>query len=85
MEIQAEPYVRWPKPLKTDASRRNKDQYCRYHKDHGHDTEECRQLKDEIEFLIRKGHLDRFVNRETKMLKGRDSRGDRRERNGQWD
>ncbi|GAV71482.1 hypothetical protein CFOL_v3_14976, partial [Cephalotus follicularis] len=40
------------------------EKYCRYHRDHDHDTEECRQLKNHIEDLIRKGHLRKYVDRD---------------------
>ncbi|KAL5577017.1 hypothetical protein UlMin_018716 [Ulmus minor] len=35
--------------------------YCRYHRDIGHITEECRVLKDEIERLIQRGQLRNYV------------------------
>ena len=35
--------------------------YCDFHRDHGHRTDGCIQLKKEIEFLIRRGHLYPYV------------------------
>ncbi|GAV62927.1 hypothetical protein CFOL_v3_06449, partial [Cephalotus follicularis] len=54
----------WPEKLRTSAENRNVEKYFRYHRDHGHDTEECRQLKNQIEDLIRKGHLRKYVDRD---------------------
>ncbi|KAL5581616.1 hypothetical protein UlMin_014058 [Ulmus minor] len=39
--------------------------YCRYHRDIGHITEECRVLKDEIERLIQRGQLRNYVRNNT--------------------
>ncbi|KAL8104641.1 hypothetical protein AgCh_028751 [Apium graveolens] len=61
MEIEKDRDIRWPKPLKTDPAKLDKSKYCRFHKDVGHDTDECRQLKDEIEFLFRKGRLNKYT------------------------
>ncbi|GAV71942.1 hypothetical protein CFOL_v3_15431, partial [Cephalotus follicularis] len=54
----------WPEKMKAPAENRSVEKYCRYHRDHGHDTEECRQLKNQIEDLIRKGHLRKYVDRD---------------------
>ena len=49
-------FFKKPAPLSASQSR-DKKKYCAYHESHGHDTHECRQLKEEIEKLIREGKL----------------------------
>ncbi|XP_052730556.1 uncharacterized protein LOC128195884 [Vigna angularis] len=34
---------------------------CRLHMNHGHDTEECNMVKDELERLFRAGYLQNYV------------------------
>ncbi|GMN20847.1 hypothetical protein TIFTF001_043186 [Ficus carica] len=50
-------------PLWADRARRNQNKYCNFHKDVGHNTNDCIQLRDQIELLIRDGHLREFVER----------------------
>ena len=47
--------------MKSNPARRDDTKYCEFHKDHGHQTDDCIQLKKEIEYLIQRGHLDRYV------------------------
>ena len=47
--------------MKMDPVKRDITKYCEFHKDHGHRTDDCIQLKKEIEFLIRRGHLRRYM------------------------
>ncbi|GAV58502.1 hypothetical protein CFOL_v3_02035, partial [Cephalotus follicularis] len=54
----------WPEKLRSPAEKRDIEKYCRYHRDHEHDTEEYRQLKNQIEDLIRRGHLRKYVDRD---------------------
>ena len=75
MEIEKDESVRWPKPIRTDLEKRNKDLYCRFHKDTGHKTNDCRQLKDEIEFLFRKGKLSKYTRDGEKNHRDNDNRG----------
>lgn len=39
----------------------NQKKYYWYHQNHGHNTENYIQLKDEIEALIQRGYLGKFV------------------------
>ena len=47
--------------MKTDLTKRDMTKYCEFHRDHGHRTDDCIQLKKEIELLIRRGHIRRYV------------------------
>ncbi|XP_050240790.1 uncharacterized protein LOC126689599 [Quercus robur] len=64
MQIKDEGTLTFPGKLKGDTSKRPRDKYCHFHHDHGHDTANCYDLKQQIEALIRQGKLQRFVNKE---------------------
>ena len=44
--------------------KRENTRYCEFHRDYGHRTDDCIQLKREIEYLIRRGYLRRFISPE---------------------
>ena len=59
--------------MKGDPNKHNNNKHCRLHRDHGHDTDECYDLKQQIENLIRQGKLRHFVGRDhkDKKMKGK--------------
>ncbi|XP_030932592.1 uncharacterized protein LOC115958326 [Quercus lobata] len=63
MLIKDEHYLKWPRPLHSSPSIYDKNKYCRFHKDHRHHIEDCRDLKEQIEELIRKGKLQKYVKK----------------------
>ena len=63
VQIKDEHYLKWPRPLHSSPNVHDKKKYCCFHKDHGHYTEDCKNLKEQIEELIRKGKLQRFVKK----------------------
>ena len=64
MQIKDEGTLTFLGKLKSDPSKRSRNKYCRFHRDHGHDTVDCYDLKQQIETLIREGKLQRFVSKE---------------------
>ena len=61
-EVRNEQFLRWPTQMKSDPSTRDNTKYCEFYRDYGHRTDNCIQLKREIEFLIHRGYLRRFIS-----------------------
>ncbi|XP_074328488.1 uncharacterized protein LOC141666400 [Apium graveolens] len=55
----------------TDYNKRDTSKYCAYHEatGAGHDTADCKKLKDEIETLIRQGKLTEWVVKEVRRYR----------------
>ncbi|XP_075663121.1 uncharacterized protein LOC142632635 [Castanea sativa] len=64
MQIKDEGALTFPSKMKGDSNKRSRDKYYRFHRDHGHDTPDCYDLKQQIEALIRQGRLQRFISKE---------------------
>ena len=64
MQIKDEGALTFPGKLKGDPNKRSRDKYSRFHHDHGHNTANCYDLKQQIEALIRQDKLQRFVSKE---------------------
>ena len=60
-EVRNEQFLRWPTQMKSDPATRDNTRYCEFHRDYGHRTNDCIQLKREIEYLIPRGYLRRFI------------------------
>ncbi|RVW17491.1 hypothetical protein CK203_085536 [Vitis vinifera] len=56
-----QPKSLWPKPIKTDLAKWDRNRRCAYHKDHGHTMKQCRNLHYLVERLIKVGHLKQYV------------------------
>ena len=37
MQIKDDPSLKWPKKMKGDPNNHNRNKYCRFHRDHGHE------------------------------------------------
>ena len=60
-EVQHEKFLIWPSQMRTDPTKRDNTRYCEFHRGHGHRTDDCIQLRKEIEYLIRRGYLRRYI------------------------
>ena len=51
----------WPNKLKCDPNKSLRNKYCRFHRNHMHDTSKCYDLKQLIKDLIEQRKLQWFV------------------------
>ena len=77
VQIKDEHYLKWPRSLHLSPNVRDKKKYYRFHKDHDHYTEDYRDLKEQIEELIRKGKLQKFVKKRESSNFRDDNKGQR--------
>ncbi|RRT69640.1 hypothetical protein B296_00036609 [Ensete ventricosum] len=61
--IREKGLLKTPNPMKSRPEDQDHKRYCRFHHDYEHDSEECYDLKNQIEDLIRHGHLDRYIRK----------------------
>ncbi|GJY89315.1 reverse transcriptase domain-containing protein [Tanacetum coccineum] len=60
---------RRPPPINTPVDKRVGNGFCDYHGEKGHSTDECIQLKKQIEKMVRAGRLDHLIR---EVQEGRD-------------
>ncbi|XP_011093333.1 uncharacterized protein LOC105173330 [Sesamum indicum] len=61
--VEKEGLLQWPGKMRDTPAKKNSHKYCRFHKDKGHNTEDCYQLRDEIERLVRQGYFKHLIDR----------------------
>ena len=56
-KIKNEPFFKWPNKMARDPAKHNQSLYCHYRQEQGHTTEDCRNLWDHLDQLVREGKL----------------------------
>ena len=61
-KIKNESYFRWSNKMVGESTKRNQNFYCQYHQDHRHITENCRNLWNYLNQLVREGKLKHLLH-----------------------
>nr|XP_023926728.1 uncharacterized protein LOC112038146 [Quercus suber] len=61
-KIKNESFFKRPNKMARNLMRRNQNLYCQYHQDQGHTTEDCRNLWDHLDQLVREGKLKHLLH-----------------------
>ena len=60
-QIEGLGYLQNPTPILRAEDERYPSEFCRFHRSHGHPTDDCRALRRAIERLVREGRLGQYV------------------------
>ncbi|XP_019225912.1 PREDICTED: uncharacterized protein LOC109207446 [Nicotiana attenuata] len=63
--------ARFPRPMRSVPEQRDPNSWCEYHGTKGHRTGDCRHLQEEVETLLKNGHLIEFLSDRAKNNYGR--------------
>ena len=77
-KIKNDPFFKWPNKMVRDSLRRNQSLYCQYHQDHGHTTEDCRNLWSHLDQLAQEGKLKHLFH-PSRGHQGQANQGPRRD------
>ena len=61
-KVENEPFFKWRSKMAGDSSKCNQNLYCHYHQDQGHTTEDCRNLWNHLDQLVREGKLRHLLH-----------------------
>ena len=61
-KIKNKSFFKWPHKMAGDPAKRNQNLYCHYHQEQGHTTEDCRNLWDHLDQLVREGKLKSLLH-----------------------
>ena len=77
-KIKNETFFKWPNKMAGEPRKCNPNLYCHYHQDHGHTSENCRNLWDHLEQLVREGKLKQLLHHSSGRASqaGSEMRGD---------
>ena len=56
-KVKNELFFQWPNRMAGDLAKLNQNLYCAYHQETGHATDDCRNLRNHLDWLVREGKL----------------------------
>ena len=61
-KVKNEPFFKWPNRMAGDPTKHNQNLYCQYHQEPGYTTDDCRNLKNHFDQLVREGKLSHLLH-----------------------